>query len=518
MNNVSWRMDRSSAGSGSLFFTQLSGPDWLNPTNYTWDANSIGWHERNSQDKQWTTRLDLRNKLSGSVPVTVKYGLWSNLEARDVHRYGLLTTDIRGADGTRGTADDNPAGYVDTGFSPDWGWGGNLNGIAVLSPWKLYQTYVAHPDWFVDNGVANLQQRLQNNWNFKEQIDAAYLQPIFKFGKLEIAPGVRYERTRNFGRGAKVLGDKDPALASLTPGTPAFVIKKYGSKISAGHTYSNTLGYLHASYDLSRNITLRAAFHQAITRADVSNLIPGISSVDFDNQILSASNPALKPEKSNNFNLGFEYYFEPVGAFSVSFFQFNVKDRQFGTQEYLGASGFEGDPTYAGWRVNWVNNVGNTLKQRGFEIDYQQQLSFIPALKGLGVFANYTASRFDDWGFWAGVAQVSANAGLTYDRGKFMSRLNGNWVGRQLQTVGRSYNLATNTWAPAAPFAPEYQAARLLVDLNLEYRLTRAITVFADARNLFNEPTISTYRAVPDDFLRKLRTGTVWMVGLKGRF
>ena len=162
------------------------------------------------------------------------------------------------------------------------------------------------------------------------------------------------------------------------------------------------------------------------------------------------------------------------------------------------------------------------LKQTGVELDYQQELSFLPgALKGLGVFANYAASKFDDWGFWAGVAAVSeveANAGVTYRYGKFSTRLNGNWVGRQLQTVGRSYNLATGAWTPASPYAPEYQAARLLCDLNLEYKITPAVTLFVDARNLFNEPTISTYRATPDDPLRILRTGTIYMVGVKGRF
>lgn len=62
----------------------------------------------------------------------------------------------------------------------------------------------------------------------------------------------------------------------------------------------------------------RAPYHDAITRADIANLIPGISGVNEDAHTLTSTNP----EKSKNLNVNLEYYFEPVGQFTVGWFRF----------------------------------------------------------------------------------------------------------------------------------------------------------------------------------------------------
>ena len=500
LRDISWRMTRPSAGSTNLNFTQLTGPDWRNLANYTFDANSIGWHERQSKDQQWTARIDFRHDFSRlAVPQTLKYGALTNLKVLDVRRYGFLSTNPTGPDRVMGTSDDlRPADFVDPLYRSNWDFGGNLDDWAALSPWRLREHNRLNPNDWVENQAANNTNRLQNNWDFKERIHAAYLQDIFKLGSLELAPGVRYEKTESDGKGINRVNNRP---------------------ITGGSDYDAFLKYLHASYRFTPNLTLRASYHDAITRADIANLIPGISSVDDTNRRISASNPDLKEERSKSFNGSLEYYFEPVGLVSVGVFRTEVRDRQFSNQLVLGPDGYEGDTTYAGWTLLGPVNIAAPTTFKGFEIDYSQQLSFLPGeLKGLGVFANYTRVSYDDWGFYTGSPEVMANGGLSFSNRRFSARLNLNWVGKILNNPARTYNVNTGVWTSAAPFVEVYQRDRLAADLNLEYNLTSRLTLFVDGRNIFNEPSQYTYRGVEENFERILKTGAIWMVGIKGRF
>ena len=56
------------------------------------------------------------------------------------------------------------------------------------------------------------------------------------------------------------------------------------------------------------------------------------------------------------------------------------------------------------------------------------------------------------------------------------------------------------------------------MDINLEYRFSDRLTLFVDGRNVLNEPTFYNYWGREENFERILRTGTIWMFGVKGRF
>lgn len=499
LTNVSWRMTRGDRGASDITFTQLSGADWRNPANYTFVDNSIGWHERNSKDQQWTARLDFKHDLTRySVPQVVKYGLLANLKVLDVRRYGLLTLSQRGADQLPGTADDlKPSDFLDSDFRADWDAGGNMNSWFAISPWKLYSRFVSKPGDFLVNTAANDLNRLRNNWDFKEQINAAYLVDTFTFGQFSVSPGVRYEETDSSGKGINTVTNLP---------------------IKGGNKYDSFLKYLHASYKFTPNLVGRASYHTAITRGDIANLIPGISGVDFTNAVLTATNPDLKEERSQTFNASVEYYFEPVGLVSFSAFHTEIKDRQFTNRSPLPASGYEGDATYANWTLNAPVNIPYKTSYKGFEIDYQQQLSFLPGvLSGLGVFANHTRVKFDDWAFNTGSPEHMENGGVSFTYKRFFGRLNFNHVGKLLQNAQKTYSAATNTWTvPVVP--PIYQKDRLVTDINLEYKVTDSLTLFLDGRNILNEESVYTYFGREENFERILKTGGIWMLGVKGRF
>jgi iron complex outermembrane recepter protein len=500
VNNVSWRMTRPDPGSSDLTFTQLSGPDWRNPSNYTFDANSIGWHERAAKDQIWSARLDVTHDLS-SAPLsqTIKYGARTSLKVLDIRRAGLLTVNPAGNDGIIGNSDDpRPADFVDPRFRTDWDTGGNMNNFFALSPWLIHERYLQFPNQFPENTAANNLARLRGNWDFKETIHAAYISDTFKFGKLSVAPGLRYETTDSQGKG---------------------INNSTNLPISGGNDYDAWLKYLHLTYDVTKNFVIRGSYHDAITRADIANLIPGISNVDFTNAVLSASNPDLKEERSKSYNLSLEYYFEPVGVISVSGFHTELKDRQFVNQVRLGSSGYEGDTTYANWTLNGPVNFPEETTYTGFEVDYQQQLSFLPGVfRGLGVFANHTRVRYDDWAFNLGSPKVMTNGGVSFKYKRFFGRVNVNWVGKLLQNPARTYNVNTRQWSSAAPFIEIYQRDRMIVDINLEYHLTNNLTIFLDGRNTLNEPSVYTYYGKEENFERILKTGGIWMMGIKGKF
>lgn len=500
INGISWRMTRPSESSPDLTFTQLSGADWRNPANYTFDNNSIGWHERRSKDQQWTAHLDFANDLS-ALPVSqvIKYGLYTSLNVLDVNRAGLLTANPTGPDGVMGTADDlKPINFVDQSFRANWGFGGNMNDFPALSPWQLYKSYATNPSSWVENAASNNIARVRGNFDFKETINAAYLSDTFKFGAFEISPGLRYESTKDTGKGT-----------NNTTNLP----------ITGGNDYDAFLKYLQGSYKFSKNLIVRGSYHDAITRADIANLIPGISGADFTNLILSASNPNLKEERSKSYNVSLEYYFEPVGVVGVSAFHTKVKDRQFANQTRLTSSGYEGDTQYANWTLNGPVNISTPTSYTGMEFDYSQQLSFLPGvLRGLGVFANHTIVHFDDWAFNLNSPKNTTNAGISFSWKRFSGRLNFNHVGKLLVNPARTYTAATNTWTPASPYIEMYQKARLVTDINAEFKLTGHVTLFVDGRNILNEESVHTYYGRESDPERILKTGAIWVAGVKGTF
>ena len=500
INNISWRMTRPSPGSTDLTFTQLSGPNWRDLTQYTFDANSIGWHERRSKDQQWTARLDFRHDWAqAAVPQTLKYGAMLNLMVRDVARYGFLSTNPTGPDGVLGNADDpKPWQFVDPNYRANWDFGGNLDNWPALSPWQLYDHYTKNPGSWRDNTTANDLNRFQNNWDFEETISAAYIQDIFKFGSLSVAPGLRYEHTKSEGKGVNRVNNLP---------------------LTGGHSYDAWLKYLHLTYEFTPNFLARLSYHDAITRADIGNLIPGITAVNDTDRTITGANPNLNEERSKTFNGSLEYYFEPIGQFTVSGFHTEVRDRQFNNQVLLGDEGYAGDRQYAGYTLFAPVNIASPTDYSGFEIDYQQQLSFLPGvLRGLGVFANYTRVWYDDWAFNLGSPEAMANGGVQFDHGRFLARVNLNWVGKLLQNPARTYDPVTDSWTAAGPFVQVFQKDRLSVDLNLEYELRPWLTVFVDGRNILNEESVYTYREYEDNWERILKTGAIWLFGVKGRF
>ena len=453
LSGISWKWTREGQGDTDVQFTQLSGPNWRDASNYSFTANSMKWYERNSRDNQSTMRVDFAHDWKDwNVSQELKYGLMYNVRDLEVHRYGSMWMSFTGADGVMGTADDpNPGDFVDDTFEMDFDTGSNLEGIRPLSPWKLYDNYLKHPGDYREDTARNGSQRMVNNWYFEEQVLSAYVTDVFHLGDLEIAPGLRYESSKPKGTGWDSVN---------------------GRPVSAeGDTTNVLLAYLHANYEIQKDLVLRFSYHDSITRADIANLVPGISAINETDREMTANNPNLKEEHAQTYYLTLDKFFEPVGLISVSAFHRVWSDRQIsGGSEVLGADGYGGDTQYAGYTLFTSMNASRSISLNGFEIDFSKQFENVPKpFSSLGVFANYTYLDYEDERSFAGAPKMTANGGFNASLGHFSARFNTNYTGRILTwAAGSSYSESTGKWSDSTqPY--EYQKERLFLDMNLDY-------------------------------------------------
>lgn len=510
---INWSWTRKGPSSPEdITYTQLTGPNARDAASYTFNNNSITAVKRRSKDQIWSARADARYKLNlGNIPTTVKAGVVTTLNTRDVERQEGMQYMIVGPDRLPNTGDnDRPVHWVEQRFNSDWGYGGNANGLPVFNRFALARHYAANPTHFTANTVQHLQTRLQNSWDFKEWIDGVYAQALFKVNQLEIAPGIRYENTFSWGRGLNDIGDTaarrvvNPANpASVNVNTEPYVIARYSGRLSSQSSYDTVLGYLHGTYRLRDNLLLRGSYHDALTRSDIANLIPGISNVNEANFSLTATNPDLKPEESKNVNVSLEYYFEPIGQITVGWFQSRIKNLQRTVTGVPVTDSWVAE-TYPGYTLSLTENVGRS-KSSGFELDYAQELSFLPGvLRGFGVFGNVTRLHFDSWSNYLGSSKTTWNAGLSYARGPFYAQFRANYTGK------RQTNLTTTGW-------DNIDGERMICDVRATYRLNRHLSLFVNGKNIFDEP-IWGYMGKEEAWARYARFGGFWEFGVKGSF
>jgi iron complex outermembrane recepter protein len=236
------------------------------------------------------------------------------------------------------------------------------------------------------------------------------------------------------------------------------------------------------------------------------------------NQTLTINNPSLLPQTATNWDASLEYYFEPVGNLSVSWFHKEIKDYIVSGIEggLIGAgndNGFNGE--YEGFRMLTQANAGTAVVQ-GWEFSYQQQFTFLPGLlKGLSASANYTL--LETRGDFGGAAKRStnevpgfiprtANFGLAWRYGRISTRVAVNYVGEHI----RNFTAANS---PRNLF----RMKRTIVNAGVAYHFSPWLNLTADVSNLFNEPE-AFYRGYPHRMQATNIPGTTITMGVNGRF
>lgn len=351
--------------------------------------------------------------------------------------------------------------------------------------------------------------------SLNEEITAAYVQGQARFGPLSAVAGVRAEKTE-FKGVAYVRSIVGSTAAQQTADGLAAALADYGNgrRVLRGDQTDWFPG-VHLVYRILPNLQSRLSWSNSIGRPPGTNLLP-TESVNNTTQTVTLGNPGLKPQTSENWDASLEYYFEPVGQFSVGYFRKNISDyivtRVFGTVASGTNNGFNGD--YAGYDMSGPSNAGDA-KIDGWEFNYQQQFTFLPGVfRGFGLSANYTKLKTSgDYGetgarSTSDVARFtpeSANAGLTYNYKQVGARIMYNYVSATLWDYSTDASRL------------RYRDARETVNLGLTYQLRRGVTLSMDFSNLFNAPQ-EYYRALPDRLERSTFNGTTVTFGVSGRF
>ena len=454
---------------------------------------------RNTRSQQWDSwdeftgaHVNLERTFGGlAVPVTIKGGLNVRSQERDIIRR-QDDWDYLGPDGRAESADDSALPFLDTVYlnqDPHFG----LSGIEWIDPNKVYQHFVANPSYFRPN-VNNWQNRVQNDYNLTETITAAYLQGNTSFfdDRLAVLGGLRFEKTDIDGVGFLFLPDAIFNANGSLITTDVYQQRRLQYQrraATATASYDDVYPSMHFTYNIGENLILRAAYAKTLGRPDFSNVLPGTVIDPDENPIagepggrITVRNTALRPYEGDNYDLSLEYYFKPAGVLSIGVFQKDIKDFFSSIVTLVDADDlatFDLDPQYLGYRLQTRTN-GGEARVRGWEFNYMQQLVFLPGpLANFSVFANGTFLDLEGGvtADFSGFIEETGNFGFSYSGKKFDAKVKWNYRGEQFRSF--------QTFAPGAV---EIFADRLYLDLNFEYRFSRRIVLFANARNVLNEP------------------------------
>jgi iron complex outermembrane receptor protein len=505
--------------------------------------------------------VDVKRDLDlGSFPLTVKVGARAYEESKDNRRATRSWTFV-GADGVANTADDNAGAYKDTNYSgedPYWG----SRPIEWINSYALAEEFAARPNYFQENAVVSEQFRINNSEKITEIVTAGYLQLEGKFldNRLKVVGGVRYEKTKDKGEG--VLNDPDAVWQRNANGTfvdsnpdPAVLTRVLRTDIGAlnANGTANSVQAVRAiltergfkpvrsyddyypsvvmTYNMTPDLLVRLGYAKSMGRPDYANIIPQVTIDDNENfdispgaspGTLTARNTGLRPWSADNFDLSVEYYFPKGGLISGGVFQKNVSDffeSRGGVVDAALARELGVGDEFIGWGVSTTVNGAGTARIRGMEFNAVRQLDFLPGLlRHVSLSANGT--KLDLSGASAaafnGFIEKSGNFALSWNKRPISAKLNLNYRGRQIRAAqtGAQYGAANGFY--------EYYKSRVNVDVNFEYTFSKRVKIFANARNIFNEPqTLVRYNDTSAQYAQNFQQeefGIQMAVGVKGTF
>ncbi len=509
LTRIGYTASRSSPTDTDWNLTQTSGLPWNDVANYNrTDAftNNISATPQSARHQVWVGYIDVKKTLNvAGLPVQFLAGAKTKLSVYDLEKNGALQYTYVGAAGSMIA----PTTILPTtNLLPyDARTGGNIVrlGIPMTDPYATYDQFKANPSHFTPNLIQNHINENFSARSVKEQIDAFYLEGNTRWGALRLNLGVRHEQTTTIGKTIDLVPPALVRAAGYTANTIPYTDYqyRYGQRGEAEGSYENTFFSGGAKYAFNRNLHLQVAASQSISRPSYGN-VAGVITINEANQTISVPNPDLKPETSDKYFVSAQYYLEPAGTLSVSAFRLSVKNMGVGTQPVSAAeAGYGDDPEYSAFTFSRPSNAPGTIDLDGVEIEYSQQLVFLPkAFRGFSIFGSLSRTAASER-----IEQhvpKSANGGVRYGNHKFNAQLRATWQAPRFN----DFNAAgEEVW----------QYERLMFDFSGGYRFNRTYELTVSGRNILNEP-IRTYAGGPG-LLRVInRYGASWTVGIRGRW
>ncbi len=278
--------------------------------------------------------------------------------------------------------------------------------------------------------------------------------------------------------------------------------------------YDNVFPSIQFKYDLTKRWLTRLSYSNGIGRPDFGSIIPQLSA-NYETEVLTRTNPGLLPQYVDNFDYTVEYYFKGAGVVSAGVFLKEVSDFIYQDQsDFVGFGQNNGyDGMYEGFNVVTSKN-GGSARYRGFELNYSQQLTFLPGFwRGFSVGANYT--QLETKGNYGGTVATTEVAGFLPKTGNMMVNYrNSRWDIRVLVNWRDTYLVGVASSAARL----RYQAPRTTVNLKTRYTLSSAFQLFCDVDNIFSELASERYWGVPERAGETQTTVPKIVAGIQGRF
>ncbi len=321
-------------------------------------------------------------------------------------------------------------------------------------------------------------------WKVEENITALYLQGDFEGEGFRGNVGVRYVSTDQKSGGYEFSSETwglATVVSKLDPSNPDYLTPEVLEWQTIKNDYSEVLPSLNIAFDLSADQILRFGAARVMARQDWNNISTVITygSLNVAQPTGQASNPYLKPQIADQFDLSWEWYFDSSSLLAVTYFHKDIKSyRDFTT--FIDQRYWEEGDVWKDVEFNRpVNGAGG--KTDGFEVSYQQ------AFGDFGVIANYTytnAKRDQDRdltkpgsGLVEGTSRHMANLSAYYENDLFSARVMYNY--RTEWYKGLHYN-GGELWNDS--FGQ--------LDASISYNLTDNISLSLEAINLTNETIV----------------------------
>ncbi|WP_058049731.1 TonB-dependent receptor [Janthinobacterium sp. Ant5-2-1] len=462
---------------------KLSGPASLyDPASYA--LNAITLQKRYSKDNEHHARIDLARKFDIA---TLKFGAKVSRREKTNDTDQWAYNSNKATSGNYWGAGSTSMSNFVQGHNLDY----DLGNIGVALDPALIRARVAG----LDRAKARLAtESIINDYRMHEDINAMYVQNSYDFDAWHILGGVRAERTSFEAAGSQV--DSAGVATALT----------------RERSYTNWLPNLQTRYDVDQKTSVRAAWTQAVVRANFSQLAPGISLASNTEAVIG--NPDLKPLKANNLDLGIERVLGNDGVMSAYGFYKDIKNFTYTTN--LAGTGQWTSYTTA---TSYAN--GDAAKVKGIELAYMQPLRMLPApfnkfLVGVnGTLSTSSAQigRFDKASNkqmnrdirLPGQSNQVMNLMLGYETGPVSARLALNYKSPYLLEMGGDI---------LDPSQDHIVASQKQLDFSLSYQINKQFQVLFEAANLNNEKYY-VYQGTKQYNVQNEQYGRTFKVSLK---
>ncbi|NWK97667.1 hypothetical protein DM806_18805 [Sphingobium lactosutens] len=249
--------------------------------------------------------------------------------------------------------------------------------------------------------------------------------------------------------------------------------------------YDDFLPSLNLRYNITDELLVRFAAARVIGRPNLSSLNAG-TSVDANVRTINSGNPSLRPFRSDQLDLSFEYYLPKGGMFSIAGFYKHLADYILTGQtlETRTVALRAGGTTSLEFRRNQPLNLVNG-DVKGVEVAAQLPFSYVAqALDGFGFFGSYTYIKAPSIPrtqggipvLLDGVAKNNFTAGGYFE--KWGLGIRGSYTYRGL------YSSGAGTFGDGS-----FTRAYGQLDGSIDYKITDNVSVSIDVTNLLNERT-----------------------------